>query len=114
MKAYSVDLRERIVRAVGDGGCTEEVADRFEVHPRTVRRYLTLRRKQGNLAPKPRRGRLPKLTPEQQEAFREQLKAYPTLTYPERAELFYQERGVRLSIPTVCRWVKRLRYSRKK
>jgi transposase len=30
-RAYSVDLRERVMAAVADGGCIAEVAQRFSV-----------------------------------------------------------------------------------
>ena len=114
MKAYSTDLRERIVIAINQGQSAYEVAERFNVSPRTVWRYAQQHREQGHLNPKPRKGREPLLTPEQQLAFRQQLDDHPNLTYPERAELFEQEHGVALSGPTISRWVRRLRYSRKK
>lgn len=114
MKAYSKDLRERIVTAVHQGHHVRDVAERYDVHPRTVWRYLRLEREQGHLDPRPRQGRAPKLTPEQQQAFRQQLDDHPGLTYPERARLFFEQHGVRLSGPTISRLRKRLRYSRKK
>jgi transposase len=40
MKAYSLDLRQRIVQAVADGTSQREVARLFHVGERTVKRYL--------------------------------------------------------------------------
>ena len=40
MKAYSIDLRERIVRAVEAGKAKSEVARLFDVNVSTVKRYL--------------------------------------------------------------------------
>ena len=114
MKAYSTDLRQRITTAIDQGQDVTDVANRYNVHPRTIWRYLQLRREQGHLNPRPRQGRAPKLTPEQQDAFHQQLRDHPTLTYRERAQLFYEQHGVQLSGPTISRWVRRLRYSRKK
>ena len=114
MKAYSTDLRDRIVSAVDRGQSVNEVAERYNVHPRTVWRYLQLRQERGSLEPRPRRGRNPILSPEQQQAFKQQLSDHPNLTYPERMALFSKEQGVSLSKPTISRWVRRLRYSRKK
>lgn len=57
MKPLSLDLRERIVRACDEGGQTQaEVAERFAVSGRTVRRLLRLWRAGGGVAPKPHAG----------------------------------------------------------
>ncbi len=114
MKAYPTDLRNRIITAIEQGQNAYQVAERYDVSPRTVWRYLQLEREQGNLDPKPRKGRTPILTPEQQQAFKRQLDDHPNLTYPERAALFEKEYDVWLSGATISRWVRRLRYSRKK
>jgi transposase len=54
MRAYSIDLRERVVAAVLDGGQTQRaVADRFAVSTDTVRRYLRQHRERGgDLSPR--------------------------------------------------------------
>lgn len=51
MKAYGLDLRQRIVRFVNGGGSKAEAAQRFGVARKTVYNYLTLV-KVGALAPK--------------------------------------------------------------
>jgi transposase len=57
MKAYSMDLRERVVAACDAGGATrEQVADRFSVSVRWVRALLRRRRETGSIAPRPRGG----------------------------------------------------------
>jgi len=61
MKAYSVDLRERIVKFVQAGNSKAEAARRFNVCWRTARRYCKAVR-EGRLAPKPRPGRKRKFT----------------------------------------------------
>src|SRR5437763_574188 len=53
MKAYSPDLRRKIVQAVDSGLPQQEVADRFGVSVATVERYLKLRRDTGRLEPRP-------------------------------------------------------------
>src|SRR3954453_14215731 len=50
MRAYSMDLRERIVAAVDVGATQPEAAARFGVGLRTVERYLARRRSTGSLA----------------------------------------------------------------
>src|SRR4051794_30530217 len=50
MRAYSMDLRERIVAAIDAGLTQRQAAERFEVSLRTVERYLSRRRRSGSLA----------------------------------------------------------------
>lgn len=114
MKAYSEDLRQRIVHSVISGQDIYDVAERFSVSSRTISRYLKQHREHGHLHPKPHPGRTPILTPEQQKALRQQLRDHPSLTLQERCDLLQHEQGVQVSIATMHRWVKRLRYSRKK
>src|SRR4051794_39502947 len=57
MRAYSMDLRERVVTACDEGGATrEQIAARFSVSVRWVRDLLRRRRQTGSIAPKPRGG----------------------------------------------------------
>ena len=51
MRAYSMDLRERVVAAVDRGMTQEQAAVTFGVSVNTVGRYLTRRRDTGSLAP---------------------------------------------------------------
>ena len=114
MKAYSEDLRIRIVHCVASGQDVIEVAKRFEVSPRTVERYVKQQREQGVLAPKKHPGRQPILREAQVEALRANLVEEPGLTLAERCDWLHEYEGVKVSVPTMYRWVKRLRYSRKK
>src|SRR5215216_6633682 len=50
MKAYSKDLRVRVVDAVDRGVARPEVAEQFRVSPRTIKRWLRRRREPGRLA----------------------------------------------------------------
>ncbi len=52
MRAYSLDLRERIVAARQEGQSEKQVADRFGVSEATVTRYHRLARQQKPLAAK--------------------------------------------------------------
>ncbi len=68
MKAYSMDLRERIVLARESGESVVSVAQRFGVCTKTVRAYQSLASK-GQLSPRPIPGKAPRLRPEQEAAF---------------------------------------------
>ena len=57
MKAYSQDLRERVVRACDEGGRTrQQIADRFCVSTAWIRRLLQRRRQTGSFAALPHAG----------------------------------------------------------
>ncbi|HEX4204263.1 MAG TPA: helix-turn-helix domain-containing protein [Ktedonobacteraceae bacterium] len=58
MRAYSYDLRQRILRAVDQGTPRAEICKTFAVSQSTIKRYLTLRRKTGDVKPKTIPGRL--------------------------------------------------------
>ena len=55
MKAYPVELRERIIVFVEEGGSKVDAARHFKTSRQTVYRYLAARQG-GNLAPKPQGG----------------------------------------------------------
>jgi transposase len=62
MKAYALELRERIVAFVHDGGRKTEAAKRFNVGRDTVYRYLKAAQ-DNRLAPRPRKTCWKKLNP---------------------------------------------------
>jgi transposase len=60
MKAYSMDLRERVVAACdARDGTREPVAARFSVRVSWIRDLMRRRRETGSIAPKPRGGGRP-------------------------------------------------------
>lgn len=90
-KAYSVDLRWRVIAAVDGGESVDEVADRYEVTARTVWNWVALRRATGGIAPrKGAVGPKPKLE-DQREQILSAIQASPSLTLDELRE--------RLSLP---------------
>src|SRR5947209_7810820 len=57
MRAYSIDLRERVLAAVDAAeGTQDEIAQRFRVSSRWIRHLLALRARTGSIASKPRSG----------------------------------------------------------
>jgi transposase len=52
MKAYSMDLRERVIAACDAGRQTKEVATIFKVSPAWVRRLKQHRRERGDIIPR--------------------------------------------------------------
>jgi transposase len=59
MKAYSGDVREKVLRAVDQGYPREEIVKLLGVSRATIKRYLKQRRETGTVAPKAIPGRPP-------------------------------------------------------
>src|SRR6266508_1900120 len=115
MKAYSADLRERILRAVDDGLSKSAAARRFGVGRATIKRYARQRRATGPLAPAAGAGGPPPLLgPARLEALRGQLAADPDATLAQHCATWEREQGVRLGVATVHRAIARLGWTRKK
>jgi len=114
MRAYSIDLRQRIVAAVDNGLPRQQVAATFGVSLATIQRLLALRRDGGTLAPKAPPGRQREIAPEHHEALWAQLEAHPDATIEQHARLWNAARGAAVSQWTVGRAIRRLGWTRKK
>ena len=114
MKAYSLDLREKIVESVKRGVPKSETARRFGVHRATVKRYCNQLDERGTLEPRKAPGKRPKLDEKARKLLLEDLEERPWATHSQRAEFLYAVAGVSVSQATVCRAVRRVRRSRKK
>lgn len=114
MRAYSPDLRVRIVAAVDTGMSNAQAARTFGVGEETVRRYVIQRRETGSLDPRPHPGRPPLIRPEQREQLWTQLVEHPTATLADHCTLWAAATGVRVAVPTMSREIRRLGWTRKK
>jgi transposase len=114
MRAYSVDLRRKIVEAVRRGMSKAEAAHAFGVGISSVKRYVKLAREGVSLAPKKASGKERKLDQGATRLLEEDLHRRPEATYGQRAKLLFELLGLRASEATLCRAVKRLGYTRKK
>ena len=117
MKAYGVDLRERIVAAVEEKGWTQaKAAEVFEVSEASVSRYRARVRAGEGLAALPASGGPEKILRlvEHQEALRASLESEPDLELEERREFLRASEGIALSVPTLWRAARALGFTRKK
>jgi transposase len=85
MKAYSQDLRQRVVRAVDEGRTRAEIVQLFGVSLATIKRYLKQRRETGHLTPKAIPGRPAKKGGALQVGLGTQLVAHPDVTLDEHS-----------------------------
>jgi transposase len=115
MRAYSVDLREKIVDAVlGRGMSKEEAARTFGVGISSVKRYVHKAQRGESLAPGIAPGKKRKLNESGAKLLEVDLHARPAVSYEQRAEFLCKLLGVKVSKSTICRMIKRMGYTRKK
>ena len=116
MKAYSVDLRQKVVDVYQSGGVSQrQLAKQFHVSLFFVRKVLRLKREGRDLVPRERRGWQKSLISPAIRQFVEQvLNQENDLTLLELAERVQTEFGVKVSTATMCRVVKRADLRHKK
>jgi transposase len=114
MKAYSNDLRHRILRAVDQGHRQAEIAAAFQVSVATIKRYLKQRRETGHLTVKPIPGRPPKKRAALEAELSPQLAAHHDVTVEEHCQLWVATHGQQVSTATMRRAIARLGWTWKK
>lgn len=114
MKAYSVDLREKVLRAVDQGYPRSEIIKLLGVSRATIKRYLKQRRETGNITVRPIPGRPSKKFAPLQAGLVAQLQAYPDATLETHCQIWEQEHGLRVSPTTMGRAIRRVGWTRKK
>ena len=117
MNAYSKDLRLKVLAAVDRGTPRKEVVRTFGLSLAALKRWLKRRREGAEyLRPKPSAGRTPRIlcTLEERRALWAQLEENDDATLERHCELWEHERGVRVSVATMSRAVRKLGWSFKK
>ncbi len=104
MRAYSLDLRERVLRDSDAGLMADAVAERYHVSGSWVRLLKQRRRETGDIGPRPQRyGPRPKLEPHLH-TLAALIAEQPDRTLAELQDAL----GVDASLPTICRAVQQL------
>ena len=117
MRAYSMDLRKRVLAAVDRGTPRKEIVRTLGVSEPTIRRYLRLRRETGSVAPKPppaKRTFSIGQSVEQRRALWKQLEEYDDAPLKKHCQLWERKQGVKVSISTMSRAIRRLGWTLKK
>jgi transposase len=114
-RAYSKDLRIRVIDAVDRGVARREVAEQFQVSLRTIKRWLHRRRELGTLAASRRPGPPARKLGPLRAGLLPQLEAQPDATLAEHCARWEQTAGVRVSTATMSRVIRRhFNWTRKK
>jgi transposase len=106
MRAYSVDLRRKIVEAVQWGMSQAEAARTFGVGTSSVKRYVNMAQDAEGLVPKTAPGKKHQLDWGATKVLQEDLRRRPEATHRQRARLLFELLGVRVSEASACRAVK--------
>ena len=114
MKAYSEDLRRKIVDAIERGMPKAEAARTFGIGISTVKRYATKAQRGEPLEPGKAPGKRPKIDERVGKLLAEDLKERPFATLRERCEYVEALSGVSVSRSTMCRTIARIGSTRKK
>jgi transposase len=114
MKAYSEDLRRKIVDAIERGMLKAQAARTFRVGISTVKRYATKARRGESLEPGKAPGKRPKMDERLSKLLEEDLKERPFVTLQQRCDYIEAISGVSVSRSTMCRAIARIGSTRKK
>ena len=116
MQAYSLDLRQRVVRAYEQGRRTvAEIAEQFSVSPGFVKKMLRQWRATADLSPLPHGGgRRPSLSERQRERLRRKVRRRDDISLTELRDCLREEEQVEAHVSTVCRALRRSDLPRKK
>lgn len=114
MKAYSQDLRERVLRAVDQGIPRSEIVHVLGVSLATIGRYLKQRRETGQVRPRAIPGRPSKKVKSLQAGLQEQLETFPDATLAQHCQYWEQMHGMQISRWSMSRAINQLDWTRKK
>jgi transposase len=114
MKAYSKDLRRKIVDAIERGMPKAQAARTFGVGISTLKRYAAKAQRGESLEPGKAPGKSPKIDEPVRKLLEGDLKERPFATLRERCEYVEAVSGVSVSRSTMCRAIARIGSTRKK
>lgn len=103
MKAYSHDLRERVIRQWEAGKSQAELVSLFAVSVGSIKRWIRQYRTTGSLAPKVRQQWPRTIGPEDHDALRAQVAQFADATLEQHVAVWAQTQGVHVSTSTMWR-----------
>ena len=108
MKAYSEDLRKKILQAVDRGMPKSEAAKTFGVSRSSVKRYAAARREGRALTPKKHPGSKPKLDERARKILEADVEERPAITLKHRCRFLEEMVGVSVSESTLSRQLRKM------
>ena len=115
MKAYSSDLRERVIAMARQSALTQpELAEMFALSLSTVEEWLRIFRQSRRTAPLPHAGGATRVLQPHARVIRQMVKQYPDATLEELCWQVAAKTGVRANPSMMCRELQMLKLPRKK
>ena len=116
MKAYSIDLRQKIIDVYNEGNISQrQLAKQFRVALSFIQKLLKQYRQTGNIAPKIRTQQTPtKLKPKELKVLQELVNSNNDATLEELRHQLASKTGVLIGRSTVDRMLRRLNLTLKK
>lgn len=115
MKPYPLELRLRVVAAYEEGqGTIAEIAALFHVGVTFIKKMIGRSRNGESLEPKHGGGAEPSLNEVNLEVLRAAVETHPDATLGELKWFLRTDRGVKVSLATICRALQKLKLGRKK
>jgi transposase len=113
MKAYSEDVRKRVVDVVEQGYPRTEIVKMLGVSLATIKRYLKQHCEMGHVKAKTIPGRPARKLAALQAGIVDQLRAYPDVSLQQHCELWEQAHGVQVSRWTMSEAIRRVGWTRR-
>jgi transposase len=113
-RAYSVDLRERVLRAEAAGLAPSEIERTLGISRRTLARWRHRLAAGESLRPGQGPGRPRKIAGDQEAALRARVAARPAAPLAARCDRWRRDHGVAVSPATMCRALARIAWPLKK
>lgn len=116
MQAYSLDLRQRVVRAYEQGqDSIAEIADRFRVGPTFVKKMLRQHKETGDLKEHPHGGGRPaSLSLQHRRLLQQKVRREQDISLAELQTYLHETAQVQVHVSTISRALKALDLPRKK
>jgi len=113
MRAYSEDLRKKVVAAIERGMSKAQAARLFDVSLSSVKRYSRIARRGGSLEPRKSPGRPRKADEKARLLLEKDVEERPAATISQRRRFLEHITSTTLSDSTVRRLMKRMGFSQK-
>lgn len=115
MKPYSIDLREKVVKAYEQGNTSiRKLATRFDVSKAFVQRLLKQKQTKGHVQPQKQGGSLKSKLHGYSTQVTQMVEKYPDATLSEYCEYWGETHHQWVSTSTMCRTLKRQKLTLKK
>ena len=115
MRPYSVDFREKVVKAYERGDTSiRRLAARFDVSKAFIQRVLKQKKLTGHVQPKKQGGAMKSQLEKYSMQLAQMVENYPDLTLGEYCEYWGETYGLWLSTSTMCRALQKQQLTRKK